>query len=598
MHIKKIRSLLFFLLFITSPAFATSADNATLIGGGAADVTTPVNTTDFIPADVLLYSEPNDTECATKIFANALAKSATNISETDPEQVIQQWIYETFADANVLRAVLACPEFANLADDDTIKLMPIKYTFPSGREITINYETQPKILKQRIMLAQQRDLPPGPPNPSIGPNDDAIWTNTDPAWYGIMVVEAGSLDDFIGPDKNNTISLKYIEDNIDSIFPRGAQCTSKSALAGNKEIINVAMHETVNLEDDTNDYYVAGDADLRWIAYLEIGFDVVLTVATWGVGTAILGTTKAARASRALKNMGSALEKLQKSESVRDYLRLVQKHRKALEELAELEKIDDAADAATAAAKAQKLEEIAEYQKTLRNMENTNQDVSRYQEITKTYRELHRYSRAFNLRHLRQRGNIIARTWRAVRAASSGAKKLRKAEKIAHSSTFSGRIRDWLFQSTMRNIGALGRMQRATSVIYGTLMTIGGFFYDLTETSTGDYTNNIQFKPLALLSADDLQGQENEVNFGMWLMWAGDAYSAADDDAAYLQAMDFANKFHYNLEAVQEEKNNHACNVDIYVVRPIIRNPGTDNAELYYLVMNDEPWTTRDTTNE
>ena len=48
----------------------------------------------------------------------------------------------------------------------------------------------------------------------------------------------------------------------------------------------------------------------------------------------------------------------------------------------------------------------------------------------------------------------------------------------------------------------------------------------------------------------------------------------------------------YSLEEIQTDTNNHACDVDIYVVRPVLRNPGTDNPELYYLIMNDEPWTT------
>ena len=116
--------------------------------------------------------------------------------------------------------------------------------------------------------------------------------------------------------------------------------------------------------------------------------------------------------------------------------------------------------------------------------------------------------------------------------------------------------------------------------------------YDWTETSTGDFTSGIEFKPLLLLSADDLEGQENVVNYGMWLMWAGDATTAADDDAAYLQAFDFADKFHMDLLETMDDKNSTACNVDIYVVRPVLRNPGGDNPELYYLVMNDQPWTT------
>lgn len=658
------RLLTFFILCIcvSNAAHAVSAENVTLVGGGATDVSVPSETTDFIPADVLLYTEPADTECATAVFANALAANSNKISETADEIQVQEWINTVFTDGNVLREVLACPEFAELADDDAIKLLPIKYTFPGGREIVINYETQPKILKQRITLSEKRDLP-SEPNPRISADDGSVWTNTDPAWYGILVVESGTLDEFVGPNKNNTISLQWIEDNIDTIFPRGGRCTSKSAIAGNREMINLAMKETVLLEDDTNDYYVAGDVSLQWISYLEIALDVVITIVTWGAGTAVVGASRAARASRALKNLGTSLRALSKLDSVRDYIRLGQRATKAAEELKKLDKImalddlaklDRVADArayrrklnelkslydatdvdklkildelsridrttdaagyarkleelkaldkldgtADAAARAKKLEEMQNYEKTMRELERTDPNVRKYLEQSKTFSELNQYRRALrSLRTVKQRGNLVARAWRSVRAAYSGGQKLRKAEKIARSSTLSGRIRDWLFQSTMRNATAMGRLERSGGLIYGALTFIGGM-YDWTETSTGDFTSGIEFKPLGLLSADDLQGQENVVNHGMWLMWAGDAYSAADDDAAFLQAMDFANKFHFNLDTMQNDKNRHVCNVDIFVVRPIIRNPGTDNAELYYLVMNDEPWTTRDTDNE
>ena len=123
-------------------------------------------------------------------------------------------------------------------------------------------------------------------------------------------------------------------------------------------------------------------------------------------------------------------------------------------------------------------------------------------------------------------------------------------------------------------------------------MTIAKGLYDYTETSTGDFTNGIEFKPLLLLSADDLDVQGTEINYGMWLMWYGNSTSATDDDAAYLQAFDFADKFHMDLLETMESHNNYACNVDIYVVRPVLRDPGGENPEIYYLIMNDEPWST------
>lgn len=542
----------------------------------------------FIPAAEILTTQPDDTQCATAVFANALASNIDAVSETDPEYIIQQWIYEIFQTPDVLQQALACPELQNIADEETIKFLPIEYTFPGGRQIVVNYETQPKILKQRLSLASKRSVSDSSPSPRIGATGDtSVWTNTDPAWYAIMVVEAGSLDEFVGTDKNNTISMQWINDNIDKIYPKGASCTSKTALANDNDIINIAMHETVNIEDDTNDYYVAGDANLQWISYLEIGLDVAITIATFGGGAVVLGATKAARASRTLKTLSTTLKTLSRTDSVRDYIKLTQQYARAAEEL---KTIDRAKDAATYARKA---EEVNSLSSTIRNLERTDDNIRQYKQVSDTFTNLNQYRRNLRLFRPAQRGNIIARTWRAFKAANTGGKALTRASRVARSSMKSGRIRDWLFQSTLSNAGALAKLEEGGSLLYGALKFVGGM-YDWTETSTGDFTNDIEFKPLTLLSADDLAGQENVVNYGMWLMWLGDSFSAADDDAAYLQAMDFANKFHFNLEQTQEERNTDVCNVDIYVVRPVIQNPGTENASLYYLIMNDEPWTTKE----
>lgn len=558
-----------------------------LVGGGAGDITVPTTSPDFVPISDINQIIPNDTECATAVFADALANNSAAVSETDEDIVIRQWIYQTFANPDVLRAVMKCPEFANAADDETITLQPIKYVFPGGREIVINYETQPKILAQRITLGEKNELADLNPNPRIDPTDGTVWTNTDPAWYAIMVVESGTLDEFVGPGKNNTVSMRYINDNIDRLFPHGNQCTSKSALAGDKKMINVATRETVGIDNDTNDYYVAGDVSLQWISYLEIGLDVAITVLTMGGGTVILGATKSARASRALHGLTNTIKTLRTTDSVRDYVRISQQYTRVAEQLRNIDRVADAAQYERVAAQADDLA------RTMRTLEQTDDNVRQYRNATNAFTSLNQYRRTLRSLRTPQRGNIIARAWRAIRAANTGGKTIRNAEKIARSSTLSGQIRDWLFQSTLTNAGALARLERTGGFIYGALNFIDGW-YDWTETSTGEFTSGIDFKPLTLLSADDLQGQENVINHGMWLMWAGNAYSAADDDAAYLQAMDFANKFHFNLDKIQTEQNNHACNVDIFVVRPIIHNPGTDNAELYYLIMNDTPWTTRE----
>lgn len=524
-----------------------------------------------------------DTPCASRVFADALAQTANTALETAHETDIQTWIYQTFAVPDVLNKVLACPEIANVPDDEIIKFTPIQYIFPGGREIVVNYETQPRVLKQRLTLANKRDLSSGGDSPRIGAHgDDAIWTNTDPAWYAIMVTEHGALDEFVGPDKNNTISLNYIKNNINKLFPsgRGGKCTDRSAKSRDITVINKVMSEhTVNIQDDTNDYYVAGDVNLQWLSYTEMALDVVITVATFGAGTVVMGTTKAARASRALKGMSTTLRTLSKSDDVVKYVRAVRQAEKLTDEIKTLDKVAD------------KTDELKKLQNSIKDMEKID-DVKKYRDTSRAFSEVNAVRRGLRAIRSAQRGNIMARMARATKAAWTGGAKINKAAKLGRSGKISARVRDWLFNSTMTNIGVLGKMQATGGLLYGAIK-FAGDMYDWTETSTGEFTSGVEFAPLLLLSADDLQGQENVVNHGMWLMWLGDSVSAADDDAAYLQAMDFAAKFHQDLS---EYQNNTAspCNVDIFVVRPVLRNPGSENPELYYLIMNDVPWTTNE----
>ena len=534
------------------------------------------------------------TSCSSCAFAQQLAATAKTVNETDSEDIIEKWIYAAFTDKAALEKVLTCPEVASVAEDETITFEPVKYTFPLGREVVVNYETQPKILKQRISLANKRDLPPSDPSARVGElGDDAIWTNTDPAWYAIMIVENGALREFAGSDKNNTISLQYILDNIDNMYPNaftnGGRCTSRSALAEDYCAINRAVRNTVDVKGDTNDYYVAGDINLTWIGYAEIALDVVITVVTMGGGAIVSGAAKSARASRALKGMATNLKALKKLDTVQDYMKHVAKIAKLNDEIKALDKVKDAAKIAD------KTKELDKLKDGVKNLEKLD-DVKKYKETTETFTELNKYRKTLKgFKAIKQRGNVIARGVKIAKsgkAAMGGTKLIDKGAKLGRASKMSARVNDWLFHSTMKHAARLGKMETIGGAIYGGLQFIGGLAYDFTETSTGDFTNDIEFKPLLLLSADDLEGgQADKINYGMWLMWAGDSTSPADDDAAYLQAMDFAAKFHEDLMEEQNDSNS-PCNVDIYVVKPIIKNPGSDNPELYYLIMNDEPWTT------
>lgn len=569
---------------------------------------------DFQTTEQILHRDADNTECATAAFANALATGVSAVSETDHETVIQQWVYETFARPDVLTRVLACPEIADAPDDKTIKFLPIEYTFPGGRRIVINYETQPRVLKQRLKLTGKR-MVGNPDNPAIGLDDGNVWTNTDPAWYAIMVVEHGALANFVGPDKNNTVSLSYIADNIDDLYPADhgvRDCTSRSGsemIGGNdSDIINISTHKTVDVDDDPNDYYVAGDVNLQWVTYLEVGLDVLLTVATVGGWAVVSGGLKGARAVRAMRGLTNTIKTLSKTEAVSKYIAAGAKYSRAAKNITKTEEALKAARTAKNADRVRDLEreikagreELKTMEQGLKEMEKID-DVAKYRKAAASFSELNRFRHALKgLRsvHAAQRGNVIARSWRvtraagrAFRAANTGNKIIKRGAKIARSSMKSGRVRDWLYHSTLRNAGTLAKLGEAGGFLYGALHFLGDM-YDWTETSTDEYTSGLEFAPLLLLSADDLEGQENVVNYGMWLLWAGDSVSAADDDAAYLQALDFAEKFSQDLNDTMDELNDYACDIDIYVARPVLQNPGTNDAAIFYLIMNDEPWTT------
>jgi len=297
-----------------------------------------------------------------------------------------------------------------------------------------------------------------------------------------------------------------------------------------------------------------------------------------------------------IKNYQKLEKELSKLDKVKDAAKYTEKSRELEEAGKTLKNVDNLSDAAKYTDNIADLEkEGADISKSMREIAQTDKDVQKYAEASKTYSDVREYYQAYrNLNGLRKNahtGNVIARVWKAMRATTKGNKVLNRGARVARSSMKSGRVRDWLFQSTMRNIGKIGRFESKVGVLYGAIK-IAGDMYDWSETSTGDFTNGIEFKPLLLLSADDIPGQENVVNYGMWLMWNGGSTAAEDDDAAYLQSMDFAEKFYVDLIETMEDTGNHACDVDIYVVRPVLRNPDVDNPEMYYLIMNDEPWTT------
>ena len=125
------------------------------------------------PEEILnQYSSIKSTPCATKIFADALQQHSSEVSEADEESVVQTWAKKTMHDASVLKQVLQCPEIASVSEEQTIIFTPIVYKFPMGRELTINYRTQPKLLKQLLILSTKPSLPTDEVSPRLMNPDD------------------------------------------------------------------------------------------------------------------------------------------------------------------------------------------------------------------------------------------------------------------------------------------------------------------------------------------------------------------------------------------------------------------------------------------
>ncbi len=564
-----------------------------------------VENANFKSTAEILESAHNEkpTNCAANVFLDSLSKHANEIDESEPEFKVRAWAHESMTgDINALKQILDCPELKNVADDTTIIFSPITYTFPGGRTITINYSTQPKVLKQKLILANKRSLPNGNASPNLMDiTDSSKYLNTEPAWYAIMVVQHDSLSEFVGPGKNNTLSMKWINDNIDSIYPHGYNCTSKSAWANDTDTINQVVHDVVKVENDSNDYYVAGDVNLEWVMYAEIAAEIIITAATMGAGEFAMIELKSMRAFKTGKNILRSMNTLSKGEKVKDYINTMRKISQHTDDIAKIEKeIKTLKDADKIADNRKKIKElqdsITQLQKDADNLVKTEKDVKTYKEYAETYKDLHKYFGDLRAIRRPQTGNIISRAIKSIRAANTGAKTMNKAGRVARAgmSTRSAKIKSYLFDATLKHGARLAKFERNVGFLYGAITFLGDM-YDRTSSTSKEFSNGIEFKPLCLLSADDLNGQENVVNYGMWLMWIGNSMDEADDDAAYLQAMDFASKFYYQLDEFQDEHGAN-CNVDIYVVRPIIRldetNVENPSGELFYLFMNEIPWST------
>ena len=143
------KTFLFFAFLLTAPLFAAD-DNGMLT---AEEILAMAHTE---------YPTP----CATEIFAEAVDNELDNIDQYTPEPEVRALAQKAMFSGSVLEEVLDCPELKKITDRmTTITFTPIVYTFENGREITINYTTQLKVLDQKLLLSNKPSLPNGDPYP-------------------------------------------------------------------------------------------------------------------------------------------------------------------------------------------------------------------------------------------------------------------------------------------------------------------------------------------------------------------------------------------------------------------------------------------------
>lgn len=518
------------------------------------------NATDkFRATQELLQSFTNpSTTCSTELFADALYRNSHQILEISSTHDVKTWIYNTIQSPEVLRAVLECPEFSETDDNETIRFTPITYTFPGGRSVSVNYRTQPKILKQIMSLSQKKLKPTSNPNPKISIDDlNANWIYTEPAWYAIMVTKPGALSDFVGSNKNNVISQQYIKDNAKKLSPT---CT-------------------------LNQYYLSDMADTPGIDYNELAAILALSAAN--------SSANISQSYNTLNTIKKNILRLSKFDDVAWYIKAEQKLASIAERNNSLNTLHTILQTEEQLVKeiqntirgSAKYESLSNELKTIRtNKEKYIKSIgSDYQNTDTTYLNTiakNDFQTATELRKkmdkLKHESKNVQQYTTQLSAYQETVKysiaffetsKPKHAHPITTMTNISQinigidneKIRNFLFNNTQKHISRMGH-----TISYSGAMGNPISFIEPNK-------KHLMFQPQLLLSSATTQGT--------WLMWVGSSTTPEEDNDAYIQATNFAQTFTKDL--------NNLCDIDVYVVRPIIRNFETNHQNLYWLIVSD-----------
>lgn len=391
-------------------------------------------------------------------------------------------------------------------------------------------------------------------------------------WYGILVVKKGSLDRYANSD-TPIISTEYMlshkadfyPDNSDRALGLKRACTHGNHMAHDKDVVNRAAHLTMNETDSFwsgNDYYIYDGEDVYW-GWATIAGEVALALATLGVSAiAQTSATSAQAAAATAQAAGATLETTHKaitavkltqdSTKLAEAARLAKLAQKGTSTAAVKSRADAVAalaDAGITVRKGTKYSELIKIGNTIDNVKDSVQGAVK----TVSWGS----ALATGLKH----------PWSLVKEGLTTLKPKNLSKLYGPGITWGQRFKNAIPVTTVAGVSLWNELRKAWGY----------------STATVKIDDNIKFNSFGLLSADNLEGRENEISHGSWLRF-DEIGEASENDSLY-EALAFAEKFQEDLNRINTE--DPQCNVDIYVVQPGISNPqklGT--REVYYVIQN------------
>lgn len=498
-----------------------------ILSVGMANAATPFETcvNSWAPAFTQTLNKPGVTFDATNI-TNLLQPQFDNIIQTDPNCI--------------------------QAKSDLLK--------HSGAEFAINIPGKPGI-DITVEITGDRTSP-----------ETSLEFESVMPWYGIMVVKKGSLDEYVKKDLP-VIPTEYMKNNRKVFYPDNSDkplgmwkgCTHSNHTAHDKDVINQAAHVTFGEEDSFwrgNDYYVYDGKDVYWGTAALIG-EVALTIVTFGVGAGVSAGKATAQATAAAAKVQTAARVGRAGTAA---ISAVNKTKFAantpkIAEAAKVAKAVKAGDKASKAAAVAKLEEIGV---TVARPNNAKYIA----EVGKAL-ETHASASAISATRVGL-GTAISTAWKSGflgtwKLTKSGATAIRPKTIVAATPGIKN------LKGIKKGL-AIGAVGAAEGGIMLALAKAYGY-----SASSIELAKDVKFSGFGLLSADDLEGRENEVSHGAWIM----VNDVNDDDET---SLDEAKRFAQELkDDIVSFNNNGMCDIDIYVVQVAISNPQKmGKREAYY----------------